>query len=449
MSEIKKRRWLARAAIAFIAAFANGAAFPQCVNIDDAAPSQAAQVRPSAPGAPVTPQSNPNARQASDTSGASKSQIKVSSGQLQMLVRVKAKLRAIARIDPLVVVCANQTINAVAISEGPGIPQNGMIQITTGIMEIIGNDESKAASMLAHEMAHLVEAHTAQQREFNRGAVPEAIRIGVQEEIKRPGAGILAARQAFITASRAYSRDLERLADDLGYQIYRKAGFDPREASRLMESVRSVSGDRTTNYLDTHPGLDTRIARTLAIARDDSVRAAASEAAKAVERDSLRYQGIADELFRNGRWREASLLVSQWIAAVPASGLGWYYRGQLMRRSDKEKGLAWEAFARGVELDPERAAIWDALVESLLVGGYRGEAVACLATMSQIGLSIRGLREKLFNDKVFVDAAQPSPANLWWAREPSGSRFITNDPTLLEIRSMQAQEIPPMWKPVK
>ena len=48
------------------------------------------------------------------------------------------------------------------------------------------------------------------------------------------------------------------------------AGYDPRGATRLFETIRKARGGGESSYLSTHPGLDERISRTLALARDDS-----------------------------------------------------------------------------------------------------------------------------------------------------------------------------------
>ena len=96
------------------------------------------------------------------------------------------------------------------------------------MMEIIGTDELKAASMLAHEIAHIIEQHGARKATFARAAGRRAAEIGDDEENRRRGSGTLVARQLFAAATTAYSRDIERRADDVGYQIYQSAGYDPR-----------------------------------------------------------------------------------------------------------------------------------------------------------------------------------------------------------------------------
>ncbi|MGQ0511539.1 MAG: M48 family metalloprotease [Betaproteobacteria bacterium] len=357
------------------------------------------------------------------------------------------RLKEVALIDPDLYVCEYSSPAARAFPAMEGLP-NGGIQISTGMMRVIGGNESMAASLLGHEIAHILEEHGALKSRFRSAAAAAANRAGRDAERAQVGAGPIVTQQVFVVAQRAYSRELERRADDIGYRLYRSAGYDPRESTRLMEAMRELqSGDEVPAYLSTHPGMDERIVRTLAIARDDSARADAADRSRAIEKESAAFQVVVDDHIRNGKWREASGVVADWLKALPDSGLGWYYRGQLMRKSVKGRTVAWRDFAKAAELDPNRAEIWSALVESLVIAGYRQEAAACVAAMSDIGHSTAELREGLFEGRLFVHRSRSAPYNLWWSRERSGSRFITNDRALFELRGMRAQGIPPEWKP--
>ena len=220
--------------------------------------------------------------------------------------------------------------------------------------------------------------------------------------------------------------------------------------TRLAEEIRVREGIRTTTYLDTHPGLDERIARLLELSKDDVARAQATENTKAIETENEKYRIVADDHMQHRRWRDLSALVSRWIAVLPQSGLAWYYRGLLMEGSKKERPRAWEAFAKGAELDPGRTEIWEALVTGLLTSGYRKEAAACIAHMSHIRQPTRDLSTQLFEGKLFVHGnSDTAPANLWWARDKDGQRYISNDRTLFSTRRLKEQAIPPEWVPVK
>lgn len=374
---------------------------------------------------------------------------RVSLGQINALRGARTRLVEVARIDPVVIVCEHASLNAKAVPRGPRIPPSGLVAITTPMMAVIGTDDVMAASLLAHEFAHLVLQHGEQARRVAQAVVNYAVRAGTLAESVQAGAGLPVATTIFVSQMAAYSREIERQADDEGYEMFLAAGYDPRGATRLFEAVRTAKGGGEAGYLASHPGFNDRISRTLALARDDSKRAAAVENASAIAAENEKFRVVADELARDRRWRELSAHVQGWLVALPASGLAWYYRGVLLRGAEKDKSRAWEAFAKGAELDPARAEIWEALVEALLVAGYRSEAAACIATMMATGLNTRDLRERLFDGRLIVDGrSRRVLSELWWSREPSGSRFITNDRTLLDSRGA-GESIPPDWVPLK
>ncbi len=430
---------LRRGWIAAVLACASTWSAAQCRAIDDPRWETQAQ------SAPVPEQSEKSPAAAPGIEFA-----RVSRGQIDVLRAIKARLAETAQINPLVILCEHAAVNAKAIARGPRIPPGGLIAITTALMSLLGSDESMLAFLLAHEMAHLALQHGEQLRRAAQAVATEAVRAGTQAESAQAGSGNPVAAAIFVTQMTAYSREIERQADDVGYELFLAAGYDPRGATRLFEAIRKARGGGEATYLSTHPGLDERISRTLALARDDSKRAAAAENANAIAAENDKYRARADELVRDRRWRELSAHVDSWLAALPSSGLAWYYRGTLLRGSASQKAKAWEAFARGAELDPARAEIWEALVEALLVAGYRSEAAACVTTMMATGMDTRELRERLFDGRLIVDGrTRRALSELWWTREPSGSRFITNDRTLLMLRGADAENVPPDWMPLK
>jgi len=371
-------------------------------------------------------------------------------GQVQMLQRARSRLAAVAQISPYVVVCEFDRIGAIALPPGANIPQPGVVMFTSGILQLFGQDENRAASVLAHEMAHLIEDHGRQSVQFARLAAQRAVQVGAASEAQRAGSGVLARNQAFLTATRAYSRDLERRADEVGYQMYQAAGYDPRQATAMFEAMRALQGDRAKTYLDSHPGWDERMSNVLALARDDVARVQAVENAKKTAGESERYQRIAEEHIAQGRWRELARLVDQWLAVLPESGLGWYYRGLLAERTAPGRLASWETFARAAQLDPERPQIWDALIAALLRAGFKREAVACLSVMATFHLPTSEIRARLFDDRVIVHGAERSvPDTLRWGRGPQGQRVISNDPTIFINRGIEPASIPPTWIPVQ
>jgi Zn-dependent protease with chaperone function len=116
------------------------------------------------------------------------------------------------------------------------------------------------AFVLAHEMAHVIRRH-AIDRLLKQKVVSAAALVS-------PGRGAIALwlRQVgFQWLERAYSRDEELEADELGLLLMRAAGFDPAGAIRVLQRLGKL--DRSPNplglgpYLSTHPPVEDRVVR--------------------------------------------------------------------------------------------------------------------------------------------------------------------------------------------
>jgi predicted Zn-dependent protease len=152
-------------------------------------------------------------------------------------------------------------INAFAM---PG----GYIGVNSGL--IVGaSSESEMASVLAHEVAHVTQRHLARQLE-KQSQVSVLSMVGLV-------LGLIAARSspgaasAAITGASAipaatflsYSRDFEREADRVGFQILQQSGYDvfamPTFFERLQQNSRLYDNNAPA-YLRTHPVTSERIA---------------------------------------------------------------------------------------------------------------------------------------------------------------------------------------------
>jgi predicted Zn-dependent protease len=152
-------------------------------------------------------------------------------------------------------------INAFAL---PG----GFIGMHTGL--ILGaQSESEAASVLAHEIAHVTQRHIArmfaQQKQsqiLSLAAMAVAILAARSSSQAGEAAATLAAAGA-IQSQINFTRDNEREADRVGLQILERAGFDPRAMAtffeRLQRATRIYEGG-APSYLRTHPLTYERIA---------------------------------------------------------------------------------------------------------------------------------------------------------------------------------------------
>jgi predicted Zn-dependent protease len=160
----------------------------------------------------------------------------------------------------------SDVVNAFAV---PGC----YIYVTRGLMGIV-NSEAELASVLAHELGHIVADHgeRQQRRSVLRGIGVAAVGVLTGSERLARMAGNAA--QYFTLR---YSRGQEYEADDLGIRYLKAAGYDPYAAADMLkalarqESYSNRTRDRDDaksipEWVRTHPLTENRIVR----ARDEA-----------------------------------------------------------------------------------------------------------------------------------------------------------------------------------
>jgi len=158
-------------------------------------------------------------------------------------------------------VVRDKTVNAFAM---PG----GFIGIHTGLL-LAAQTESEFASVLGHEIAHVLQRHMARQYDAQSKISKVSLLgmlLGLLAARSNPQvaqAAVIAGQAAPAAAYLSYSRDFEREADRVGYQLLDGAGFDtagmPAFFERLQKATRLYENNAPT-YLRTHPLTTERIA---------------------------------------------------------------------------------------------------------------------------------------------------------------------------------------------
>lgn len=160
------------------------------------------------------------------------------------------------------VVFQNSEPNAFAL---PG----GKVGVNTGILPITQNDTGMA-TVLAHEIGHVVARHGSESKSQNILASVGATAVDVGLAV---GTGISsAARGAIISGVGAgasvgiflpFSRTHEYEADRLGLIYMARAGYNPRESVAFWKRMKAYSDKHSENnspsFLRTHPLDDARI----------------------------------------------------------------------------------------------------------------------------------------------------------------------------------------------
>jgi len=160
----------------------------------------------------------------------------------------------------------------------------GFIGVHSGL--VLGAvDESELASVLAHEIGHVEQRHVARmlakQREGSFiaiGALLLAL-LAARSSSSSSGdvtqAAIMAGQAAAVQQQLNFSREAEREADRVGFQILLGAGFDPAGMSsfftRLQQGTR-VYESAAPEYLRTHPLTVERLSDIQNRAREARVR---------------------------------------------------------------------------------------------------------------------------------------------------------------------------------
>lgn len=146
-----------------------------------------------------------------------------------------------------------QTINAFAL---PG----GQIFITLGLYNAL-QTEAQLAGVLAHEMGHVIERHSAQQMATGQFGQILTVAVGTAaSDDPRSGAYQIAAvvNQAI---QLKYSRQDELQADTWGLKLMESVGYDPKAMIQVMEILKASSrkGGSGPDIFQTHPNPDLRI----------------------------------------------------------------------------------------------------------------------------------------------------------------------------------------------
>src|SRR5512141_1390592 len=135
---------------------------------------------------------------------------------------------------------------------------NGHLYVTRGLIAL-ANDKAELASVLAHEMGHVIARHAAIREEQARQVA--IISHVVNDVLSDPQMGALALAKSKLTLA-SFSRAQEFEADGIGVGISARAGFDPFGASRFLTDMqrnadlKPVAGSgeaRASDFLITHP----------------------------------------------------------------------------------------------------------------------------------------------------------------------------------------------------
>ncbi|MCC7477678.1 M48 family metallopeptidase [bacterium] len=146
----------------------------------------------------------------------------------------------------------------------------GYIYVTRGLMKQMGYDEAMVAGVMAHELGHAKDRHTARGAEKR---IQAALGIGILGMVlgdKGDKTLMDALGGAAGMATLKYSRDFEEWADRSGVELSYEAGYDAYGLTRGLEMLNALYGstDSVSEWMASHPSTKDRVARTMRIAED-------------------------------------------------------------------------------------------------------------------------------------------------------------------------------------
>jgi predicted Zn-dependent protease len=187
---------------------------------------------------------------------------------------------------------------------------SGNLYVTRGLISL-ANDSSELASVLSHEMSHVIARH-AEMREDEARQVALVTRVFTDLGSDPETSALALAKSKIKLAS--FSRAQEFEADGIGIGIAARAGYDPYGAVRFLTSMgrnaelKSTSGQshidpRAPDFLSSHPATPERIRNAQGAARQfaDTAGSERDKTAYLAGVDGMIYGEDPSEGFVRGR----------------------------------------------------------------------------------------------------------------------------------------------------
>jgi predicted Zn-dependent protease len=286
-----------------------------------------------------------------------------------------------------VIVIRDATLNAFTMP-------NAQVYVHTGLLSRLSN-EAQLATVLGHELTHYAHRH-ALKVSRSAGAAPKqgttavasGLGVAVAASAKSHDQGSAAVLSqtasailglnlelATVGAINGYGHDLEREADDVGMAALVRAGYDPREAPKGFQILKSESSERgtvETFFYGSAAQLQERITNTTRLVNTTYARLAADDRIRNTEDFDLRLRPVvrenAYEDIRLGRYGLAEGQLGRVLTAAPNDPVAHVYYGDLYRlRAQWAKNTAdraadaqraQERYERASELDPTYPDPW-------------------------------------------------------------------------------------------
>lgn len=243
---------------------------------------------------------------------------------------------------------------------------NGSIYFNMGLLARMEN-EAQLAAVLGHEAAHFIERHSFRQRVSAKNLSAFAV------------SGIPFADLAAISSISGFSRDLEREADQKGYEKLVKTGYNPHEAHKVFQYLANdakAGGSRAPYFFSSHPKLVERVAtfKELAAKHTGGGRLGTEEYSRIAQ--PIRLAALRQDIGQD-RFKNVILVMEDENLRRYYPAAGHYYLGEAYLRRGKtdDTQKALKAFQTAEKLSPNFAPTYKSLGMHYMKAGNKGQAL--------------------------------------------------------------------------
>jgi len=285
-------------------------------------------------------------------------------------------------VDFVIKVIKDPALNAFSFPDG-------QIYVTTGILAVAEN-ESQIATLLAHELTHVLHRHGLKSFRSLKNTTAWWESVG----LFTGGLGMIVSELAKVSSVSGFSQGLETEADEAGFELLKKAGFDTAQSVKFFELMDHYYKDEKGTepyFFSSHPKLVERIKNFKRLSGVQDV----SETSETID---LHYQELFHELIvenlklclSSGMYKTVENQLSRLMKVYPQDAHLAFLKGELYRErhdpqekrkdrdKDKDYAVSLESYDLALSLnnDYDEAELGKGRV--LLIQGKKDEALRCL-----------------------------------------------------------------------
>jgi len=255
---------------------------------------------------------------------------------------------------------------------------NGMMQVWSGLLVRMEN-EAQLASILAHEYSHYVRRHSLQSQRLAQNLEWTSV---------VPYVGIIASVGA-VGSIFAFSREMEKEADQLSLEYIHQAGYDPRSSSAVWKQLNAefeVTKPKRKeknifdNFFSTHPNSKDRMKVLAEMAETKAIDVDAKNNREAYRKALGEWWSIFinDQIiakdFKTGEYLIDQLAKEGWNSEL------YFAKAELYRKRGEngDYKLAVDHYQKSIDAGSQKAENWRGLGLSLFRENERDKAMKAL-----------------------------------------------------------------------